>query len=176
MSPTSRLHAIADEMEVDPFEILLHFASKNEAALGWPQGTLSPGHQLAAAIEAQKYLYPTVKSVDHVDKTTDENEEKVQLIDKVMELMKTLIAQQTQDIQPNPINLDGIVQEADDVVHDSMAAAPETEAELNGTLPPIEVTPPPPKPKLSPKMKMVPTMIDGTVRLIPQPVKDEDGQ
>lgn len=172
MSPTSRLHAIADEMEVDPFEILLHFASKNEAALGWPQGTLTPGHQLAAAMEAQKYLYPTVKSVDHVDKTTDENEEKVHLIDKVMELMKTLIAQQTQDIQPNPINLDGVVQQASDAVHDPLTAAPEVEAEKNGTLPPIEITPPPPPPKPAPKIKMVPTLIDGQMRLVPKQVED----
>lgn len=172
MSPTSRLHAIADEMEVDPFEILLHFASRNEAALGWPQGTLTPGHQLAAAMEAQKYLYPTVKSVDHVDKTTDDNEEKVQLIDKVMELMKTLIAQQTQDIQPNPINLDGAVQQASDVVHDPLTAAPEVDAEKNGTLPPIEITPPPPPPKPAPKIKMVPTLIDGQLRLVPKQVED----
>lgn len=71
---------LAEEMGVDPLEILLLFASQNWKALGYDSSTctrysatgeafetdrITPEIRMSAAREAAKYIYPTQKAVDH---------------------------------------------------------------------------------------------------------------
>lgn len=75
----------AAELGVDPFEILLHFASGNWKALGYPEKTRSiviqgkevhvdvidPDMRLNAAKEASHYILPKRKAVDENGKAED---------------------------------------------------------------------------------------------------------
>lgn len=61
---TAKLHAISMRLNIEPFEVLLHFADGDDQALGLPDKTISPGMRLKAATEACKYLYPQLRSVD----------------------------------------------------------------------------------------------------------------
>jgi len=75
----------AQELGVDPFEILLHFASGNWKALGYPEKTRSiviqgkevkvdvidPEMRLNAAKEATHYILPKRKAVDENGKSED---------------------------------------------------------------------------------------------------------
>ena len=56
---------IAEQLDCDPFEILVHFAKGDADALGYKGGTIPPDMRLQAAKEASQYLYPKRKAVEH---------------------------------------------------------------------------------------------------------------
>jgi hypothetical protein len=81
-SPNARtqdLYAIAERLEVNPFEVLLHFAKRDYEALGMDEfkettkkdgsvvlePSISPETQMNAAGKACEYLYPKRRSIDH---------------------------------------------------------------------------------------------------------------
>lgn len=74
---TQDLHELAERLNVNPFEILLHYASRNYQALGLPEKTLkfygefpseeytiSPELSQKSAKDACEYLFPKRKSVE----------------------------------------------------------------------------------------------------------------
>lgn len=75
---TTAANELAEELGVNPLEILLHFAADDWEALGYKSATttrmfdggpievdrITPETRLAAAKEATKYIYPTQKSVE----------------------------------------------------------------------------------------------------------------
>lgn len=82
---TSHLHELAEELGVNPFEVLLHFAKRDHVALGIPEytfkvagkgqdattieePTISPELQQKAAKDACEYLFPKLKSIEHAGK------------------------------------------------------------------------------------------------------------
>lgn len=78
---TINLRELAEKLGVNPFEILLHFASGNWKALGYDSSTriasftqsgdpiyddvIKPADRLKAAAEAVSYLEPKRKAVEH---------------------------------------------------------------------------------------------------------------
>lgn len=79
---TSELQEIAEELGVNPFEILLHFAVGNYGALNLPEWTsrmtksgeavheptISPELRQKSAKDACEYLFPKLKSIEHKGK------------------------------------------------------------------------------------------------------------
>lgn len=76
---TQELRDLAEQLGVNPFQILLHFAAGDWQALGYPDATvtkvtqngvftedrISPELRSSSAREACKYLYPQLKAVEH---------------------------------------------------------------------------------------------------------------
>lgn len=76
--PTRELKEIAADLGVDPFEVLLHFAKGDFAALGYDEcvtkytkagdsyeePTIGPELRQKAAKDACEYLYPKLKSIE----------------------------------------------------------------------------------------------------------------
>lgn len=75
----TRVQELAEKLGVEPFQILLHFATGDWKALGYTTGTstrystsgepyevdlISPKDRLFAASEACNYMYPKRKAVD----------------------------------------------------------------------------------------------------------------
>lgn len=60
---TSQLAQLAQQLDVDPFEILLLFASGDFMSLGINEVT--PDQRLKAATEACTYLHPKRKALEH---------------------------------------------------------------------------------------------------------------
>jgi len=72
------VHQKAQELGIDPFEILLHFAAGNWKALGYPSqkrtvvtrngsfqvDVIEPDHRLKAASESCQYLFPKRKAIE----------------------------------------------------------------------------------------------------------------
>ncbi len=56
---------LCESLGVDPFQIMLYFASGNTKALKLKKDSISPGMRLAAAIEASNYVLPKRKAVEH---------------------------------------------------------------------------------------------------------------
>jgi hypothetical protein len=77
------LRAIAKKMGIDPFEVLLLFASGNWKKLGYDKEryisgmneygvfekwTIDPAVRAKAAAEAAQYLFPKLKAIEHTGK------------------------------------------------------------------------------------------------------------
>ncbi len=90
---TLPLQALADRLGVDPFEILLHFAAGDWAALGYKKGTrtilsmgrraeipvIPPEMRVKAATEAAQYLHPKRKAIE-IAGSSDENAAPVRVV------------------------------------------------------------------------------------------------
>lgn len=98
------LYEIADEMGVDPFEVLLQFAKGDWQGLGYQSETylipsqsgaiekriIEPELRFAAAKELAKYLRPQLKAIEHSVDSENPLEPKVELTE---EFIKSLIKQ-----------------------------------------------------------------------------------
>jgi len=76
---TVELLDIAQELDCNPFEVLIHFAKRDYVALGLSEftekksktgekilePTISPETQMSAASKACEYLYPKRKAIEH---------------------------------------------------------------------------------------------------------------
>lgn len=79
---TQSLHEIAEKLECNPFEVLLHFAKGDYEGLGYSEYqqrvtktgevvdelTIPPGLRQKAAKDACEYLHPKRKAIEHTGK------------------------------------------------------------------------------------------------------------
>lgn len=92
---TMELNVRAEELGVSPFDILLLFAKGDSEALGYDPDPdtglppeISPKYRLAAAQEACKYLHPQLKSVEVTGDPEKPVEQKVSLINDLLNEME----------------------------------------------------------------------------------------
>lgn len=92
------LQVRAEELGVQPFDILLLFAKGDSEALGYdpdPETGLPPAippkYRLAAAQEACKYLYPQLKSVEVTGDAEKPVEQKHTLVTDYLEVMEAAV-------------------------------------------------------------------------------------
>ena len=86
---TKDLREIAERLGVDPFEILLHFASGDSLSLGFEEDhKIESSLRMKAAAEVCQYLYPKRKALEHsidesqIEEVSDELREQIEKIIK----------------------------------------------------------------------------------------------
>jgi hypothetical protein len=61
---------IAERLGCDPFEVLCFFMKGDADSLGYKEAVIPPEMRLQAAKEACKYIYPTLKAIEHKGDST----------------------------------------------------------------------------------------------------------
>lgn len=86
---TETVHMKAEELSIDPFEVLLMFAGGKWQELGYNRPEdISPGLRAKCASDACKYLYPQLRAVEVSGSGGGPVEMKMGLVDDLLKAME----------------------------------------------------------------------------------------